>query len=106
MRKIAITAIASALVLAGWSGAAAYDPQEKYERKSPREWKYEYQDGRYVLKEERKGREYKYESKQGNSERKFERKKDGSWKEEVKVGNCTLKRERTSDGEYKEDRSC
>lgn len=86
------------------SGIAA--AQEKYEEKSPREWKYEFQRGNRVLKEERKGREYKYEAKRGGDERKFERKADGGWIEEIKQGGCTIKRERAADGEYKEDRSC
>ena len=84
----------------------AGDPQEKYEEVSPDEWKYEFQDGGYVLKEERMGREYKFESKRGNRETKYEYKADGSWKEEVKVGNCTMKREHDSNGLYKSERSC
>lgn len=102
-----ILAIIGVTCVALWAGAAsANDPQEKYERKSDREWKYEYQNGNQVIKEERKGREYKYERKSRRGERKYEAKADGSWKEEVKAGGCTIKRERTSSGEYKEERSC
>jgi hypothetical protein len=60
--------------------------EEKFERKSRGEWKYEYKD---------RGREVKRE-----------RKANGEWKEEFKDANCEVKRERKSSGEYKEEVKC
>ena len=90
--------------------ALAGPPQEKYERKGPREYTYSYDDGRTIVKRERVGRlgasEVKREWKRGDDEYKYEAKKDGAWKEEIKEGNCKITRELTSSGEYKEDRDC
>ena len=102
MPRLIHAAVLAALVAA----PAAAGPQEKYERKGPREWTYSFDNGRTIEKEERKGREYKHEWKRGDRERKYERKADGSWKEEIKDGACKIVRERTSDGQYKVDRDC
>jgi hypothetical protein len=67
-------------------GASASFAEEKYERKSADEWKYEYNDG--------------------FREMKVERKPDGGWKEEYKDEFCEVKREMKSSGEYKEEVKC
>ena len=103
IRLMTLSAAAAALLAAP---SLAGPPQEKYERKGPRQWSYVYDDGRTIEKEERQGREFKREWKRGDDEYKYERKKDGAWKEEIKEGNCKITRERTSSGEYKEDRDC
>ena len=88
MKKLLVSAVAGALIGAGFATAASAQPAPE-KRATPDKWNYEIRDGKRVPKAN---------NRKVNA--------DGSWREEVRVGNCITIKEKTSAGEYRETRRC